>query len=172
MPAPVPPGVTVSDSVSTKLAVAVDVWSMLTVQVGVVPVQAPAQRSKTDPGVGAAVSVTRLWKSKVALHVVPQLIPGGSEVTVPVPFPRVNTLREGFGLNAAATPMGWSMRRVQVGVDPPQPPPQRRKYEPGPGVAFKVTTSFMEYALVQVVWQLIPGGLEVMLPVPKPVTCT
>jgi hypothetical protein len=58
------------------------------------PVQAPLQPVKVEPEAGVAVSVTLVPLSKSALHVVPQLIPLGNEVTVPLPFPVLLTLSE------------------------------------------------------------------------------
>jgi hypothetical protein len=51
------------------------------------PLQAPDQPAKVEPELGAAVSVTDVPLAKPALHVVPQLIPEGSLVMVPVPVP-------------------------------------------------------------------------------------
>jgi hypothetical protein len=55
---------------------------MATVQPAV-PVQAPLQPAKVDPAAGAAVRLTLVPFAKLALQVVPQLIPAGTEVTVP-----------------------------------------------------------------------------------------
>src|SRR5687767_8486745 len=52
-----------------------------------VPVHAPLQPPKVDPLAAAAVSVTDAPLAKLAVHVAPQLIPLGDEVTVPVPVP-------------------------------------------------------------------------------------
>jgi hypothetical protein len=60
-------------------------WDMTSVQVVAVPVQAPDHPRKEDPATAAAVSVTLLLAVRLALHVVPQLIPAGLLVTVPVP---------------------------------------------------------------------------------------
>ena len=49
------------------------------------PKQAPVQPRKTKPGAGAAESVTVSPTGNVAEHVLPQSIPGGALVTVPVP---------------------------------------------------------------------------------------
>ena len=63
----------------------------LTVQVAV-PVHAPDHPAKEDPVPGVAVSVTDVELEKLALHVVPQLMPAGELETVPVPVPLVTTV--------------------------------------------------------------------------------
>jgi hypothetical protein len=57
------------------------------VQVGLIPLQAPDQPAKTEPGAGAAVSVTCVPAVKVAVQAVPQSMPVGAEVTTPTPAP-------------------------------------------------------------------------------------
>jgi hypothetical protein len=52
-----------------------------------VPLHAPDQLANVDPVLGVAVSVTGVPMVKLALHVVPQLIPEGLLVMVPVPVP-------------------------------------------------------------------------------------
>jgi hypothetical protein len=47
----------------------------------------PLQPAKVEPLAGLAVSVTTCPLVKLALHVAPQLIPEGLEVTVPLPVP-------------------------------------------------------------------------------------
>jgi hypothetical protein len=49
------------------------------------PVQAPDQPANVAPELGVAVSVTGVPLAKLALHVVPQLMPEGLLVTVPGP---------------------------------------------------------------------------------------
>jgi hypothetical protein len=54
---------------------------------GPMPVHAPDHPLKMEFAPGAAVSVTFVPTLKFALQVVPQLIPEGLLVIVPVPFP-------------------------------------------------------------------------------------
>ena len=59
---------------------------VVTVQLPV-PVHAPLQPVKVEPEAAAAVRVTDVPLLKFALHALPQLMPVGDEVTVPVPVP-------------------------------------------------------------------------------------
>ena len=77
--------------VALKAAVTEALAARLTVQVPV-PVQAPDHPAKEDPVLGVAVSVTAVELEKLALHVVPQLMPAGELETVPVPAPLVATV--------------------------------------------------------------------------------
>jgi hypothetical protein len=77
------------------LNVAVTPWPefIVTVQVPV-PVQPPPdQPAKTEPEAADAVSVTDIPGAYEALQVVPQLIPGGELVTVPLPVPSLEIVR-------------------------------------------------------------------------------
>jgi hypothetical protein len=65
---------------------------MVTVQLPV-PVHAPLQPVNVEPVAGAAVRVTLVPELKLALHVAPQLMPAGDEVTVPLPVPALPTVR-------------------------------------------------------------------------------
>jgi len=51
------------------------------------PVQLPLQPVKADPTTGLAVSVTLALLEKLAVQEVPQLIPAGLLVIVPLPAP-------------------------------------------------------------------------------------
>jgi hypothetical protein len=64
---------------------------MVTLQVDV-PLQAPVQPAKVELGAGAAVSVTAVPAAKPATQAVPQLIPAGLLVTLPVPVPEAVTV--------------------------------------------------------------------------------
>jgi hypothetical protein len=58
----------------------------LTVHVAV-PVHAPDHPANVEPELAVAVSVTDVPLAKLALQVVPQLMPAGLLVMVPVPVP-------------------------------------------------------------------------------------
>jgi hypothetical protein len=51
------------------------------------PLHAPLHAVKVEPLEGVAVSVTAVPCAKVVLHTVPQLMPAGELVTVPLPVP-------------------------------------------------------------------------------------
>jgi hypothetical protein len=55
--------------------------------------QSDDQLPNAEPLLGAAVSVTDVPVGKLALQVGPQLIPGGTLVTTPVPGPEDTTVR-------------------------------------------------------------------------------
>jgi hypothetical protein len=66
-------------------------------QVVLVPLHAaPDHPAKALAAPGAAVNVTLVPGANVALHVLPQLIPAGLDVTVPVPVPASNTFTCGW----------------------------------------------------------------------------
>jgi hypothetical protein len=64
-----------------------------TVHVGPNGESQPDQLPNVKPLLGAAVSVTDVPVGKLALQVDPQLIPGGTLVTTPVPVPEATTVR-------------------------------------------------------------------------------
>jgi hypothetical protein len=67
---------------------------MLPVMVTVPVVQpVPDQPENVEPVVGAAVNVTNAPLLKEAEQVLPQLMPAGAPVTVPVPLPALATER-------------------------------------------------------------------------------
>ena len=88
VPVPAPLGLTVSVKVCTaKVAVTVVAALSVTVQVPVPEQLLPLQPVKVEPAAGAAVKVTAVPLANAAEHVVPQEIPAGLLVTVPVPAP-------------------------------------------------------------------------------------
>ena len=75
-----------------------------------VPTQAPLQPAKVEPAAAAAVRVTTVPLTKLAEHVVPQLIPAGLLLTVPLPLPADTTERSklawaGVSLNTTPHPI-------------------------------------------------------------------
>lgn len=72
------------------LKVAVTAWLafIVSVQLVLVPLQAPDQPTKYAPLPGAAVSFTTVPAANDALQVGEQLIPAGLLVTVPVEVPK------------------------------------------------------------------------------------
>src|SRR5262249_31797053 len=124
VPLPLPVMLTVSRNCWVKMALTLRACVRLTVH-GPVPVQSPLQWSKRAPEAGVGVSVTLVPKAKGALHAGPQLIPGGLEVTVPLPVPSLLTIRVNCGLHNAG--YRWHAvavedeqhivaRRAQIGI--------------------------------------------------------
>jgi hypothetical protein len=95
VPAPLPAFVTASANVVVELlnvAVTARAAVIETVQAPV-PVHAPLHPANDEPLAAAGVRVTEVPLLKLALQVVPQLIPAGAEVTVPAPVPFFVTAR-------------------------------------------------------------------------------
>ena len=90
VPVPLPALVTVSVKFVVELlnvAVTERAAVIDTVQLVDVPLQAPLQPPNVEPLAAAAMSVTDAPLLKFALQVLPQLMPDGDEVTVPLPLP-------------------------------------------------------------------------------------
>src|SRR3954452_20058298 len=113
--------------------------------------------------------------AKEGLQVLPQLIPAGLEVTLPLPAPALVTVsvwvEGGVGAKVALTVLAASMVTVQLPV-PLQAPPQPVKVEPAAGVAVNETMLPAAKEALQVLPQLIPAGLEVTVPLPEPALVT
>src|SRR5687767_5816309 len=95
VPLPLPAFVTVRTwltGFSVKVAVTAFGASMVTWQAPD-PEHAPLQPAKVDPAAGEAVRLTTVPAGKLALHVGPQSMPAGEEVTVPLPLPAFVTVR-------------------------------------------------------------------------------
>ena len=142
VPDPVPASVTVAAKLLTEpLNVAVTLRATVIVVVQVpVPVHAPLQPANVEPLAATAVSVTDAPLAKLAVHVVPQLMPVGDDVTVPVPVPAFVTAREKVvaPLNVAVTARAAVIDVVQVPV-PVHAPLQPANVEPLAATAVSVT---------------------------------
>ena len=131
-----------------------------------VPVQLlPFQPTKADPACGTPESVTLVPQGYVALQ------PPPLQVTVPTPVPANVIPRLGLAEEVLKVAViVWFVVTVtaQVALAVAQAPPQSAKVLFGAGTAVKVTTVPEDTVRVQVAPQLIPAGLEVMVPVPAP----
>jgi hypothetical protein len=142
---------------------------MATVQVLVVPVQAPDQPSNAEPADATAVKVTLLLWLKLAAQVAPQSMPAGALVTVPPPVPDVETVScTGIGAKLAVTVLATFIVTVQVSAVPVQAPDQPLKDEPVIAVAVKVTLVFTLKLALQELPQSMPAGELLTVPKPEP----
>jgi len=174
VPVPAPLGLTVNVKVcSAKLAVTVVAAPSVTEQVPVPAQPPPLQPVKVEPAAGAAVSVTAVPLANEAEHVVPQEMPAGALVTVPLPAPLRLTVSVKVGsAKVAVTVVALLSVTVHVPV-PEQPPPlQPVNVEPAAGVAVNVTTVPFAYAAMHVEPHEMPAGLLVTVPIPEPVLFT
>src|SRR6202795_510825 len=80
----------------TKVAVTVVFAEIVRVQVRMPLHPPPDHPPKVEPAAAAAVRMTCVFTRKLALQVVPQLIPDGVLVTVPEPLPITLTERVGW----------------------------------------------------------------------------
>jgi hypothetical protein len=177
VPAPLPASFTVScTGGAAVLKVAVTDVAALTVTMQVpVPVHAPDHPANVDPELAVAANVTEVPVAKLAVHVVPQLMPAGLLVTVPVPDPAFVTVSGNCVgaavLNVAVTVVAAVGVTVHVPV-PVQPPVHPANVEPAAGIAVNVTEVPLVKLAVHVVPQLMPEGVLVTVPVPVPAVCT
>src|SRR5207249_2771397 len=156
-----------------KIAVTACAALSVTVQVAV-PVQPPPlQPEKVEPATGAAVKVTEVPLAYAAAQVVPQAMPAGALVTVPLPAPLELTVSvKDCSAKVAVTVCAALIVTVQVPV-PEQPPPlQPEKVEPAAGAAVKVTEVPLANAAAQVAPQAMPAGALVTVPLPAPLELT
>ena len=104
-----------------------------------VPVHAPLQPAKVDPAAAVAVRVTEVPLLKLAEQVVPQLMPAGELVTVPLPAPALVSVRlKVCNVNVAVTDCAALMVTTQEAV-PVHAPLHPVNTEPAAGVAVSVT---------------------------------
>ena len=142
------------------------------------PVHAPLQLENTEPPPAVAVRATLVPLEKLVEHVLPQLIPAGLLLTVPLPVPFLLTLSVNFcedpllGLYAAVTVMSELSVTVHAPV-PEQPAPlQPENTKASPSRAARVTLVPPEKLAEHVLPQLMPAGLLVTSGPPPPVLLT
>src|SRR5882724_11840233 len=171
-PAPVPDLETVSVKVGAKVAVTLVAAASVTVQ-DAVPLQPPPlQPVKAEPRPGLAVSVTEVPLLKAAAHTAPQSMPAGLLVTAPAPVPALAIVRAKVGAKVAVTLVAAASVTVQEAV-PVQPPPlQPVKAEPGPALAVRVTEAPLLKVAAHTAPQVMPAGLLLTVPVPRPAVAT
>src|SRR5947209_1114672 len=121
VPLPVPAFVTESWKVTgvvVKVAVTACAEFIVTTQLPL-PLHAPVHPVKVEPVVAVGVSVTCVPLLKLAVHVVPQLIPAGLLVTVPLPVPAFVTVKGkvvGLVVKVAVTDCAAFMVTTQLPV--------------------------------------------------------
>ena len=105
-----------------------------------VPEHAPLQPANVEPLAAVAPNVTEAPLAKLAMQVLPQLMPVGLEVTVPVPVPaRVTaSAKVDEPLNVAVTARAAVIETVQVPV-PEHAPLHAANVEPLAATAVSVT---------------------------------
>jgi hypothetical protein len=113
-------------AVAMNCAVAVRSWLIDTVHLVLAPVQEPPQAEKLWPACGMGVSVTEVPDAKLALHVLPQSIPAGSERNTPSPMTATASVKldGGGALKVLVTVRAALIVTKQVGALPVQSPPQ------------------------------------------------
>src|SRR6266850_2411787 len=145
---------------------------MVTVHVVPDTVSQPFHPANVDPLAALAVSVTLVPVAYGSEQSPPQLMPGGFELTLPVPAPAWATDRVGGESKVAVTVLDAFMVTVQVVPDAVSQPFQPAKIDPLAALAVSVTLVPVAYGSEQSPPQLIPGGFELTLPVPVPVRAT
>ena len=152
-----------------KVAVTVVAAVIVTVQVGLVPVQPPVQPVKTKPSLGDAVRVTDELSAWLLTQVLGQLM------APPETWPLPATLTESCAVSVESIHVALTLLSPDISVVhellvPEHAPPQPLKTAPGSGVSTTVSTEpsgtlqeQVEPALPQSIWLLPP--VTVPLPV-------
>ena len=155
---------------STKRADATRGALIVTAHVLPGPEHAPLQPANTQPLAGAAVRVTCAPTRNPAVHALPQEMPAGALVTVPLPSTETASGCEVAPPKEAVTPRSPSTVTTQVGAVPEHTPPQPRNDDPASGVAVSVTCVPRSNDELHAVPQSIPVGSEVTRPFPARAT--
>ncbi len=145
---------------------------------GIAPTQEdPLQPANADPLDGDAVKVALDPALKLAEHVLPQEMPAGELVMVPLPGPEELTViaycGDGFGFEVNVAVTLWSELRVTVQAPVPvQAPLQPANADPAFGTAARDTTEPAAKGVEHEKKQLTPEGELVTLPPPVPALVT
>lgn len=132
----------------------------------------PDQPVKIEAAPAVAVSVTSVFGAYDSEQSVPQSMPVGAEVTVPLPEPLFATVTVGRSTKLALTDRASLIVKVQVFELPVQAPDHPSKCEFADAVAVSVTVLPPGNDPLQSVGQLTPAGLDCTVPVPVPATNT
>jgi hypothetical protein len=154
--------------IGSKVAVTARADVIETRQVSVPAQPSPDHPANVDPAGAVAVSVTAVPSSKRALHVAPQSMPDGDDVTVPVPPPALVTASWGRSVKLAVTVRAALRVTVHEGADPQPSACQPENADVGSASALSVTEAPRSNCAEQVAPQAIPAGVEVTVPVPLP----
>ena len=143
------------------LNVAVTLFACVNVTVQVpVPVHAPLQPANAARLAGVAAKVTTAPLRTLSLHVVPQSIPAGFEVTWPRSVAVFVTASVTVcTANVAVTFWAWLMFTMQDPA-PVQAPLQPAKVDPASGIAISVTGAPLAKLALHGALQLMPPGSE------------
>jgi hypothetical protein len=147
-----------------KVAVTDSAALIVIAQVPVPLHPAPLHPANAEPVPAAAVSVTTVPSLKFALHVVPQLIPAGELVTVPVPVPAFVTVNPNSGAKLAVTASAAFIVTTQVPVPLHPAPLHPVNADPLAGAAVNVTDAPPLKFAEHVEGHVIPAGLLVTVP--------
>lgn len=85
-----------------------------------VPEQSPLHPTNAEPDAAAAFNATDVTSSNWAEQVVPQLMPPGVDVTVPLPLPSLLIVIVITGLSVMTRAMGGPGASVTLGSVPPK----------------------------------------------------
>lgn len=156
---------------TTHLALKLAVVVVLAVSDNVhaaVPWHAPLQPLKIEREDGFAVSFTEAPNRNENAHVPGQLMPAGKLVIRPVPVPALRTVSvRGCSVKVAVTLLSDRLLTVQAPA-PEQAPDQPLKVDPVAGAAVSVTLAPSAKDAAQETPQLIPPGVDAIVPAPLP----
>jgi hypothetical protein len=163
--------VSVAIGLGPNVAVTVTLALGVTVQIPMPEQPPPLQPENTEPLAAVALRAMFVPLEKLAEHLVPQLMPAGLLVTVPVPdFAAVSLTVcpvPVFLENVAVTVVSELSVMVHCPVPEHPPPLQPANTEPSP-LAVRTTLVPLEKLVEHVLPQLIPAELLLTFPLPLP----